>query len=87
MQESKKIALVTGANKRIGFEVARQIAKAGWTVLVAARSEELGQAAVAKLKADGLDVHFVRLDLNDHETATTAAESIRTQFGKLDVLG
>ena len=86
MQEPKKIALVTGANKGIGLEVARQIAKAGWTVLAAARSEKLGQEAVAKLKADGLDVHFVRLDLNDHETAATAAESIRTQFGKLDVL-
>jgi NAD(P)-dependent dehydrogenase (short-subunit alcohol dehydrogenase family) len=86
MQGSKKIALVTGANKSIGFEVARQIAKAGWTVVVAARREELGQAAVAKLRADGLDVHFVRLDLNDHKTAAIAAESIRTQFGKLDVL-
>ena len=86
MQESKKIALVTGANKGIGFEVARQIAGAGWTVLVAARSEPLGQEAVAKLKADGLDVHFVRLDLNDPETASIAAESIQTQFGKLNVL-
>ncbi len=86
MQQSKKIALVTGANKSIGFEVARQIAQAGWTVLVAARNEELGQAAVAKLRADGLDVCFIRLDLNDHETAAIAAESIRTHFGRLDVL-
>ena len=74
MQESKKIALVTGANKSIGFEVARQIAEAGWTVLVAARNEGMGRAAVAKLKADGLDAHFVRLDLNDHETAAVAAD-------------
>ena len=86
MQEPKKIALVTGANKGIGFEVARQIAKAGWTVLASARREELGQGAVAKLEANGLDVHFVRLDLNEHQTATTAAEAIRTRFGKLDVL-
>ena len=86
MQEPKKVALITGANKGIGLEVARQIAKAGWTVLAAARSEKLGQEAVTKLKADGLDVHFVRLDLNDHQTAAAAAELIRTQFGKLDVL-
>jgi NAD(P)-dependent dehydrogenase (short-subunit alcohol dehydrogenase family) len=40
MQEAKKVALITGANKGIGFEVGRQVAKAGWTVLAAARNEE-----------------------------------------------
>ncbi len=86
MQEVKKVALITGANKGIGFEVARQIAKAGWTVLAAARNEELGRQAAAKLQAEGLDVHFIYLDLNARETAVAAAETIRNQFGKLDVL-
>ncbi len=86
MQKSKKIALITGANKGIGFEVARQIAKAGWTVLAAARNEDLGKRAVAKLQDEGLDVHFVRIDLTAHETAAAAAETIHSQFGKLDVL-
>jgi NAD(P)-dependent dehydrogenase (short-subunit alcohol dehydrogenase family) len=86
MQGAKKVALITGANKGIGFEVARQIAKAGWTVLAAARNEELGRQAVAKLQAEGLDVQFVHLDLNAPETAVTAAETIRKQFGKLDLL-
>jgi NAD(P)-dependent dehydrogenase (short-subunit alcohol dehydrogenase family) len=86
MQETKKIALITGANKGIGFEVARQIAKAGWTVLAAARNEELGTQAVAKLKAEDLDVHFIHIDLDAPQTATAAAESIRKQFGKLDLL-
>lgn len=86
MQEAKKVALITGANKGIGFEVARQIAKAGWTVLVAARNQELGRQAAAKLQAEGLDVHFVHIDLNAQETAVTAAETIRNQFGKLDLL-
>ena len=86
MQETKKTALITGANKGIGFEVARQIARNGWTVLVAARNEELGEQAVARLQADGLDVHFVRIDLDEHHTATTASEAIRAQFGKLDLL-
>jgi NAD(P)-dependent dehydrogenase (short-subunit alcohol dehydrogenase family) len=86
MQEAKKVALITGANKGIGFEVARQIAKAGWMVLAAARNEELGRQAAEKLQAEGLDVHFVHIDLNAKETAVTAAKAIRNQFGKLDLL-
>ena len=86
MQEAKKVALITGANKGIGFEIARQLAKAGWTVLAAARNEEAGRQAAAKLQAEGLDVHFVQIDLNANETAVTAAKTIRNQFGKLDLL-
>lgn len=86
MQAEKKVALITGANKGIGFEVARQIARAGWTVLAAARNEELGRQAAAKLQAEGLDVHFIHIDLNVRQTAVTAAETIRHQFGKLDLL-
>ncbi len=86
MQEAKKVALITGANKGIGFEVARQIAKAGWTVLAAARNEEFGRQAAATLQAEGLDVQFVHIDLNQKETALTAAETIRDRFGKLDLL-
>ena len=86
MQEAKKVAQITGANKGIGFEVARQLAKAGWTVLAAARNEEFGTQAAAKLQAEGIDVRFVHIDLNAKETAVTAAETIRKQFGKLDLL-
>ena len=85
-QKTGKVALITGANKGIGFEVARQIAKAGWTVLAGARNEELGKQAAVKLQAEGLDVRFVPIDLDAHETAGTAAETIRNQFGKLDLL-
>ncbi len=84
--QAKKVALITGANKGIGFEVARQIGKAGWTVVAAARNEELGRQAVATLKAEGLDVHFVHVDLEAQGTAGTAAETIRDRFGKLDLL-
>ncbi len=86
MQAAKKVALITGANKGIGFEVARQIAKAGWTVIAAARNKDLGQQAVAKLQAEGLDVHALHLDLDAPETAVLAAKTTRDQFGKLDLL-
>ena len=84
--QGKKVALITGANKGIGFEVTRQIAKAGWTVLAAARDEQLGAQSAAKLQAEGLDVHFVHIDLGAPDTAATAAETVRKQFGKLDLL-
>ena len=86
MQQTRKVALITGANKGIGFEVARQIARAGWTVLAGARNEKLGKEAAAKLQAEGLDVHFILIDLDRYETASSAAETVRTQFGKLDLL-
>ena len=81
-----KIALITGANKGIGYEVARQLAKEGITVLVAARNPELGEAAAAKLKADGADAHFIELDVSKPETVAKAAEQVKAKFGHLDIL-
>lgn len=86
MQKTNKVALITGANKGIGFEVARQIAKADWTVLAAARNEILGRQAAATLQAEGLDVQFIHIDINEQQTATSAAETIVGRFGKLDLL-
>jgi NAD(P)-dependent dehydrogenase (short-subunit alcohol dehydrogenase family) len=81
-----KIALITGANKGIGYEVARQLGKAGITVLVAARNPELGEAAVAKMKADGADAYFIELDVTRPDTIAKAAGKIRTERGRLDIL-
>ena len=81
-----KIALITGANKGIGYEVARQLGRKGITVLVAARNPELGESAAARLKADGADAHFLELDVTNTETISRAAETIRTRHGRLDIL-
>jgi NAD(P)-dependent dehydrogenase (short-subunit alcohol dehydrogenase family) len=83
---SQRIALVTGANKGIGFEVARQLATRGDTVLLGARNEERGREAEAKLKAEGFNAHFVHLDVKDAGTHQTAAKFVAEKFGKLDVL-
>ena len=81
-----KLALITGANKGIGFEVARGIAKAGYTVLLGARNPALGEAAAAQLKSENLDTHFLPLDLNDPTSITAAAKTIATTYGHLDIL-
>ncbi|HZF38318.1 MAG TPA: SDR family oxidoreductase [Blastocatellia bacterium] len=83
---SKKIALVTGANKGIGFETARQLAAKGITVLLGARDEKRGLEAAETLKKEGLDVQFLQLDVNDPASQDNAAKFIADKFGKLDIL-
>jgi NAD(P)-dependent dehydrogenase (short-subunit alcohol dehydrogenase family) len=83
---TKKVALVTGANKGIGYEVARQLAASGCTVLLAARSAALGKEAAAKLTAEGLDIRFVQLDVTSPAMVSAAAQMIIANFGRLDIL-
>jgi NAD(P)-dependent dehydrogenase (short-subunit alcohol dehydrogenase family) len=83
---SKKIALVTGANKGIGFEVARQLAASGCTVLLGARTKALGEEAAARLKREGSDVRYLAIDLTDPATIAAAANGIAADFGHLDIL-
>ncbi len=82
----KRVALITGANKGLGFETARQLGQQGITVLIGARSEERGQEAVAKLKGEGIDAQFVHLDVDDYKTHETTLKLIEENFGKLDIL-
>ncbi|MGI4854640.1 MAG: SDR family oxidoreductase [Janthinobacterium lividum] len=82
-----KVALITGANKGIGFEVARQLGRAGFTVLLGARDAARGEAAAGTLRSEGLDARFVEADLNrGTETGTSLATAITAEFGHLDVL-
>lgn len=86
MTENKKIALVTGANKGIGLEIARQLAQAGLVVLMGARSLRRGQNAADDLAEAGLAVEAVEIDLNDEPKIVSAAERIAGKYGRLDVL-
>jgi NAD(P)-dependent dehydrogenase (short-subunit alcohol dehydrogenase family) len=80
------IALITGANKGIGYEIARGLGARRIVVLIGARDEARGQAAAAKLKAEGADARFVPLDVTDKDTIGRAARWIEDQFGHLDIL-
>ncbi|HEY0535082.1 MAG TPA: SDR family NAD(P)-dependent oxidoreductase [Actinoplanes sp.] len=85
MSEST-IALVTGANKGIGFEIATGLGALGWQVGVGARDAERREAAVAELRAAGVDAFGVPLDVTDDASVTAAAALIEERFGRLDVL-
>jgi len=77
------VALVTGANQGIGLQIAKELAAHGFTVLVGSRNIEKGKIAA---KSIGTAAHAVQLDVTDHASITAAAERIRSEFGRLDVL-
>ncbi|MFB2581313.1 SDR family oxidoreductase [Herbiconiux sp. P15] len=83
---SDKTALVTGANKGIGYAIAQGLGAAGFTVAVGARDDRKREEAVARLRADGVDAFGVALDVTSDESVAAAAESIAQTTGRLDVL-
>jgi NAD(P)-dependent dehydrogenase (short-subunit alcohol dehydrogenase family) len=80
MAQNKKVALITGANKGIGFETARQLGKLGITVVVGSRDAAKGDAAATKLRAEG------KLDVTQAKDREAAFKFIEEHFGKLDIL-
>ncbi|MGH9376524.1 MAG: SDR family oxidoreductase [Terriglobia bacterium] len=79
----KPVALVTGANKGIGLQIAKDLVARGFTVLVGSRNLEHGEAAA---KSVGADARAIQLDVTNQASIAAAAERIRKEFGRLDVL-
>jgi NAD(P)-dependent dehydrogenase (short-subunit alcohol dehydrogenase family) len=82
----KRIALITGANKGIGLEIARQLAQAGVDVIVGARDASRVATAIADLAAQGLRAQSLSIDLLDLASVAAAAQVIDAQYGRLDIL-
>jgi len=80
------IALITGGNRGIGFEIARQLGHQGSTVLIGARDADRGRQAADALRAEGIDAQAVPLDVTRQETIDAAAASIDAASGVLDIL-
>ena len=80
---NKPVVLVTGANQGIGLQIAKDLVANGFTVLVGSRNLERGEVAA---KEAGPDAHAIQLDVTDQPSITAAAERIRKEFGRLDVL-
>ena len=77
------VALITGANKGIGLEVARQLAARGWSVWIGARDEQRGRKAAGSIQGD---VHLLQIDVSSSESVKAAAERFATLSDRLDVL-
>ena len=81
--QDKPVALVTGANQGIGLQIAKDLVAHGFTVLVGSRNLELGEAAAKEV---GPDARALQLDVTDRASIAAAAERVRDEFGRLDVL-
>ncbi len=81
MKQENKIAIVTGANRGIGFEIARQLSENGFSVIVAARDKKKGNGAAEKIGG-----HFIQLDVSNEKSISDFADEVKKNFGKVDVL-
>ncbi len=81
-----KVALVTGANKGLGFEISRQLAAKGITVAMGARDPANGQSAAERLRAIGSAVQYVPVDVTDQRTVNALPGLLESRFGRLDIL-
>jgi NAD(P)-dependent dehydrogenase (short-subunit alcohol dehydrogenase family) len=78
-----RVALVTGANRGIGFEICRQLGQRGYVVVLGSRDRERGEVAAARLRSEGLDVVGCQLDVADAASVESAVERMRREHGRL----
>ena len=83
---TNKIALITGANKGIGFEVARQLAQKNIQVLIGSRDETRGKKAVEQLLAEKLPVSLILIDVTNQSSIEAAVDEVTNKYGHLDIL-
>ncbi len=83
---TSKIALITGANKGIGFETARQLGRQGITVIIGSRDAQRGASARAQLKGEGIEARVLPLVVTDENSIAAAAAAVGMEFGRLDIL-
>ncbi len=86
MKTALKTVLITGANKGIGLEVCRQLARAGHRIILSARSAERGENAVTELAAEGLGVEFLLLDTSEEHSILRAARELKERHKAINVL-
>jgi NAD(P)-dependent dehydrogenase (short-subunit alcohol dehydrogenase family) len=86
MAQDKKVALITGANRGIGYETAKQLGEKGITVVVGARKLSDAKETAEKLKAQGIDAYAVQLDVTKAQDRSAAVDFVSKTFGKLDIL-
>jgi NAD(P)-dependent dehydrogenase (short-subunit alcohol dehydrogenase family) len=86
MAHENKVALVTGSNRGIGFEAARQLGKQGATVVVSARTEHEAAQAARKLREEGIEADSIALDVTKATDRSAAAKYIESHYGRLDIL-
>jgi NAD(P)-dependent dehydrogenase (short-subunit alcohol dehydrogenase family) len=86
MSQEKKVALITGANRGLGLETAKQLGEQGITILVGARQQSAAEETAATLRAAGIDAYGLQLDVVSEADRKAAAKYIADKFGKLDIL-
>src|SRR4051812_27719204 len=82
----KRLAVVTGANRGLGLETARELAKKGNHVVIAARDPDKAKKAAEALLKEGLEVSFFPLDVTNADSRKKFREHIESQYGRLDIL-
>ncbi|MGG4343654.1 SDR family NAD(P)-dependent oxidoreductase [Paenibacillus lautus] len=85
-QLNQRLAIVTGGNRGIGREIARQLASKGLRVLITCRDEDKGRQTVKEIQREGLSVELQVVDVNDVQSIRQMIERVKDDFGRLDVL-